>query len=128
MNNVKLSFLIFWSNKMTRYLITHCSCFWIFLFNKQMTITTIEFRMFELRRRLFILNSCKKRTRSAGILHHIQHSRFDTTSNSFARLRSSRSFTKDLCWRFNKLTARSLIHSTHCSFFSTLNTLVNYVH
>jgi hypothetical protein len=66
MNNVRLSFIILWSNKMTRYSTTHCSCFWIFSFNEQMTITTIEFRMFEIRRRSFILNSCNKRTRSAA--------------------------------------------------------------
>jgi hypothetical protein len=65
-NNVRLSFIILWSNKMTRYSTTHCLCFWIFSFNEQMTITTTEFRMLEVRRRSFILNSCNKRTRSAA--------------------------------------------------------------
>ncbi len=66
MNNVRLSFIILWSNKMIRCSTAHCLCFWIFSFNEQMTITTIEFRVLEIRRRLFILNSCNKRTRSAA--------------------------------------------------------------
>jgi hypothetical protein len=66
MNNVRLLFTISCLNKMTRYSTAHCSCFWIFSFNKQMTMTTTEFRVLEARRRSFMLNSRNKRTHRAA--------------------------------------------------------------